>query len=282
MLKLARILLFLFILIGLLSIPAPSQAQAGITVTTRYQAQLRGGPGSNFPSLGLVPTDTTLPAVARSADKQWVQVNFNGTIGWIAVRLVAVNGDLNALPVASGNNQPAQPGQPSNPQQPAPTPTKRVVVPQGALYRICVTNQPIDTAPAYDATPGVHPIILLKAAGGVHPFNGSVPRKLVSFDKPQLAACIGDPGVMEIEVCPYIMERTDAEASITRNARTLDVKVIVIQTGQVLGSTQLVGAEPLECRDREAFPIGVTNMVRTGNYVSAQAVVEWVNQFVTR
>lgn len=282
MLKVSRILLFLFILVALFSVRTPSQAQAGITVTTRYQAQLRSGPGSNFPSLGIVPTDTTLPAVARSADKQWVQVNLNGTIGWVAVRLVAVNGDLNALPVANANNQPAQPAQPSNPQQPAPTPTKRVVVPQGALYRICATNQPIDTAPAYDGTPGVHPIILLKAAGGVHSFNGSLPRAIVSYDKPQLAACIGDPGMMEIEVCPYMMERTNAEASITRNARTLDVKVIVIQTGQVLGSTQLVGSEPLECRDTEAFPMGVTNMVRTGNYVTPQQIAEWVNQFVTK
>jgi uncharacterized protein YraI len=57
-------------------------AQSGITITTRYQVQLRSGPDAKFPSLGVVPVDTTLPAVARTADRQWIQVNFQETLGW--------------------------------------------------------------------------------------------------------------------------------------------------------------------------------------------------------
>ncbi|HLA44099.1 MAG TPA: SH3 domain-containing protein [Aggregatilineales bacterium] len=71
----------------------------GITVATTSNARLRAGPGTDFAELALIPAGTTLAAVGRNADSSWIQVNYNGTVGWIAAFLLSISGDVNSLPV---------------------------------------------------------------------------------------------------------------------------------------------------------------------------------------
>src|SRR5258708_23669076 len=91
-------LLFVFL------VPLVTVHAQGITVTAQVQATLRKGPGRDFPPVGVggVSPNTTVPALGRSADNTWVQVNANGTIGWLSKNQVTVNGDFNALPVTGG------------------------------------------------------------------------------------------------------------------------------------------------------------------------------------
>ncbi len=75
------------------------RAQNGITVTTNGQLNLRGGPGTNYPSLAHIPNQTVLPAVGRNDRTTWIEVDFNGTLGWLSASLLTPTGDLAALPV---------------------------------------------------------------------------------------------------------------------------------------------------------------------------------------
>jgi uncharacterized protein YraI len=276
-----RLLLFL-VCLTIVSTPLELHAQGEITITTRYQVQLRSGPHTKFPSLGVVPVDTNLPAIARTADKQWIQVNFQGTIGWVARRFITVNGDLNALPVSDGSSQPP-PGLPA--PQPAPTqppPPTSAALSRAALNTFCVGGQPIAAAPTYDSAPGLHPILLLKAAGGVHPFAYSVPRNVISFNKPQLAACIGVPTSVVIQTCRYGISRFVTTATVTRYVQAVEVRVIVIQTGQVLGQARITGQPPRECRSRESFPVTLSATRWDGPPVTARQVVGWLDQFANK
>ncbi len=92
------LLLLLFVLL----MPLVSVHAQGITVTVQVQATLHDGPGRDFPPRGGVSPNTTVPALGRSADNAWIQVNASGTIGWLAAIQVTVNGNLASLPVTAG------------------------------------------------------------------------------------------------------------------------------------------------------------------------------------
>ncbi len=96
--------LVLVLALALAAVPV-LHAQGDVPVVTIYDAVLRGGPGTAFDSVGGVPVGTTLPAMGRNTDSSWIQVNFDGTVGWIASKLLEWSGDITVLPVMSG--QPA-------------------------------------------------------------------------------------------------------------------------------------------------------------------------------
>ncbi len=109
--------LVLVLALALAAVPV-LHAQGDVPVVTIYDAVLRGGPGTAFDSVGGVPVGTTLPAVGRSADSSWIQVNFDGTVGWIASKLLEWSGDITVLPVMSG--QPASDAPEAAPAAAAP------------------------------------------------------------------------------------------------------------------------------------------------------------------
>src|SRR5450432_116149 len=116
------------VLLFMLFIPLVTVHADGITVTAQVQATLRAGPGRQFAALGGVAANVTIPALGRSADNAWVQVNASGKIGWLSKVQVTVTGDFNALPVTGGQSAAplagatptARPRSPVN----APIPTK--------------------------------------------------------------------------------------------------------------------------------------------------------------
>lgn len=90
--------LLFFSLCALLFAPA-ALAQSEVWVTTQYDSALRTGPGRAFDQIAVVPPAATLRAIGRSADTNWVQVEYEGQHGWIASWLLIWTGDIISLPV---------------------------------------------------------------------------------------------------------------------------------------------------------------------------------------
>jgi uncharacterized protein YraI len=119
---LLRFSLIVFCLFSVLIMMPESttRAQGGVTVTTKNQLKLRGGPGTKYNALVMIPAKTELPATGRDNTNKWLQVNFNGAVGWLTVPYLVINGDINTLPVIQAPT-PA----PTFTRTPKPTPTPK-------------------------------------------------------------------------------------------------------------------------------------------------------------
>jgi hypothetical protein len=110
----ARWLLLTFCLLIMIAFaPTPAvhianaqDAATDVWVTTQDFSSLRLGPGRAFDRITVVPPTTTLPAVGRTADTQWIQVEYEGRTGWIASLLLVWTGDVINLPVDGVNPEP--------------------------------------------------------------------------------------------------------------------------------------------------------------------------------
>jgi hypothetical protein len=63
---------------------------------------VRGGPSQGYPVLANAPRYTVFSLLGRTAANNWVQVNFEGTLGWVASQFVEFQqglGVLDALPI---------------------------------------------------------------------------------------------------------------------------------------------------------------------------------------
>lgn len=65
--------------------------------------RLRGGPGLGYPILANPPRYTEFPLLGRTSNNRWLQVNFEGTLGWVASEFVELPFPgleiLNQLPI---------------------------------------------------------------------------------------------------------------------------------------------------------------------------------------
>jgi hypothetical protein len=105
--------LLLFIVILLISsLPLAAQDEPETTpeppvytvyVTTQDYSALREGPGQAFARIDVVPAALTIPAIGRTNDADWIQVQFGEKRGWIAAFLLVWSGDMLSLP-ADGIN----------------------------------------------------------------------------------------------------------------------------------------------------------------------------------
>lgn len=76
--------------------------RAGITsVTSPYTGKLensglrvRSGPGIAYPVLGNAPRYTIFPLLGKALNGAWLQVNFEGTLGWVATEYVNIQQGL--------------------------------------------------------------------------------------------------------------------------------------------------------------------------------------------
>lgn len=83
--------------------------RAGLTSATSPVAgrladsgmRVRAGPSRAYPVLANAPRYTVFPLLGRTISNGWVQVNFEGTLGWVAVRYVELlnNASIVELPV---------------------------------------------------------------------------------------------------------------------------------------------------------------------------------------
>lgn len=79
------------------STPHPPPVISYATVTA-YYLNVRGGPYPTAPRLTVIARGQTYPAVGRNASSTWVQLNVNGTPGWVNAGWVYVT-NLGSLPV---------------------------------------------------------------------------------------------------------------------------------------------------------------------------------------
>jgi hypothetical protein len=93
--------------------PTPSGLDNGVVdsdtnvyVTTQDRSSLRIGPGLDFERLAIVPPAQTLRAVGRSAQTDWIQVDYDGQMGWISTDLLVWTGKIADLPVDGVNPVP--------------------------------------------------------------------------------------------------------------------------------------------------------------------------------
>lgn len=77
-----------------------------VYVTTQDFSSLRAGPGQGFLRLAVVPPVLTLPAHGRTSDTSWIQVEYEGQLGWIASFLLVWSGEVVNLPVDGINPYP--------------------------------------------------------------------------------------------------------------------------------------------------------------------------------
>ncbi len=75
------------------------------TATTSRATYLRGTADPNGQQLQLLQPNTTVNILARQANSQWLQAEYQGKVGWIFATTVKLGCDVNTLP-AIGPNQP--------------------------------------------------------------------------------------------------------------------------------------------------------------------------------
>lgn len=86
--------------------PQPTAAPQVVTATTTDVLNIRQGPARTTPSLGKLKQGEQVTVVGRNGDGTWLQVerpDGAGT-GWVSAEFVTVSGDVNTLPVTSGEN----------------------------------------------------------------------------------------------------------------------------------------------------------------------------------
>lgn len=102
-------------------VPLPTEvSQPGLQAVA--DVNIRGGPGTNYPILGLLRAGDVAAVVGRSADGAWWQIIFppnTGGTGWVVSSYVQTNAAAGAVPVVAAPPSPPTP----TPLPPPPTNT---------------------------------------------------------------------------------------------------------------------------------------------------------------
>ncbi len=99
--------------------PPPTAPPEAPMVTADVNANVRSGPGTNYPVVGMLTEGTSAPVTGRNADSSWWQINYQGSAAWIADSVATANAAAYNAPVVS-----APPPPPTNtPVPPTPIPT---------------------------------------------------------------------------------------------------------------------------------------------------------------
>ncbi|MBI4671438.1 MAG: SH3 domain-containing protein [Chloroflexi bacterium] len=96
----------------------PTPEPQPVTAVATDVLNIRQGPARTTPSLGKLQKGQSVTVVGRNGDASWLQIQIpdKTDLGWVSAEFVTVNGDVNSLPVTSGNS-----GNPA--PQPTETPT---------------------------------------------------------------------------------------------------------------------------------------------------------------
>jgi uncharacterized protein YgiM (DUF1202 family) len=109
--------------------PLPTTPSEPPLVTANVNANVRGGPGTNYGVVGALQAGENARVSGRNADSSWWQIEFQGGVGWIANVVVTANAPAHQAPVVGApapppTNTPAATAAPTN--TPAPTTGLRV------------------------------------------------------------------------------------------------------------------------------------------------------------
>ncbi len=65
------------------------------------RVNVRSGPGIEFQRIGVLEPDSTADITGRTADDEWLQIDYQGQRGWIAYFVVSITGSLDDITVAA-------------------------------------------------------------------------------------------------------------------------------------------------------------------------------------
>ena len=130
------------------------QASVTVVVDVAYGLNVRVQPNLNSDIVALLENGTTVQAVSRYADNQWVLVALgDGAQGWVFVDFATVNGDVNSLPLTTSGELPA----------PTPTPTLTLTP------EVSTDAEPIEPPAPYTSTlPADSPAVIVPSISGVN------------------------------------------------------------------------------------------------------------------
>ena len=102
--------------------PASTATPESALVTANVNANVRGGPGTNYNVVGVLRVGESAPVTGRNSDSSWWQINYQGGASWIANSVVTASSTAHDAPVVS-----APPPPPTNtPAPPTATPPPTV------------------------------------------------------------------------------------------------------------------------------------------------------------
>lgn len=87
--------------------PQASPTTSGPMVVALFPANVRSGPGVNYPPIGGLDSGSQAEAIGRDASGTWYVISYAGGRGWISNQVARYNGDVNALPVIQAPPPPA-------------------------------------------------------------------------------------------------------------------------------------------------------------------------------
>jgi uncharacterized protein YraI len=198
----ASVLVAVFSLLIAGSTPAFAQTSL-VVVTDPDGVHLRSGPGTQYPSLALVPRGSELPVLGAKLNTDWIPVSYQGRSGFVHDDYVEVK--ASASPATAQPMQPSTPAPSMAPAQPGaqptagqPTASQPLPSPGNPPLRSPAAG-PATTAPP-SVSPGVAPVTL--GAGSTAAAAAPTQMRVVPFDGVNLRA---GPGTDQriLTVIPY-------------------------------------------------------------------------------
>lgn len=78
----------------------PPPTSDGVRATTQVNLRLRSGPDTTHQILDVAPRGTTVEVLGRNAAGDWIRVNYQGQVGWMAAWYTSISGgSIGSLPV---------------------------------------------------------------------------------------------------------------------------------------------------------------------------------------
>lgn len=88
--------------------PQPTPEPQVVKATTTEVLNIRQGPARTTPSLGKLQKGQEVTVIGRNGDGTWIQIEIPAEIaagtGWISAEFATITGDVNTLPVTSGDS----------------------------------------------------------------------------------------------------------------------------------------------------------------------------------
>jgi uncharacterized protein YraI len=100
-----------FVMVAVAVVPAMAQeataepqpvltASTDLFVSSAFVVNVRSGPGTEYTVLDKLRPGSSVDITGRTADNNWLRVNWNGAEGWVSAGVADITGDLAAAPEA--------------------------------------------------------------------------------------------------------------------------------------------------------------------------------------
>jgi uncharacterized protein YraI len=112
---------------------SPSAAEAAQPYVTSFRrVNVRSGPSTDYERVSTLHAGETGLIIGRTEDNQWLRVDINGQVGWVAFFVVSVTGELETIPVFIA---------PTMTPSPSATPTPTPIIPTETPLVVTITTR---------------------------------------------------------------------------------------------------------------------------------------------